>query len=99
MFISRSRADIISDHIWGAPDLVVEVMSPHPRIGQIEERVGHFQQYGVKECWLFHQSAREIEIIDFQSGSRGRRTFRGSETIASNVLPHFRISVELLECW
>ena len=38
MFISKSRSDIISDHIWGAPDLVVEVLSPHPRIGKRHSR-------------------------------------------------------------
>jgi Uma2 family endonuclease len=100
LFISRSRSDIISDHIWGAPDLVVEVMSPHPRIGKLEERLGYFQQYGVKECWLFHQLAREVEVLKFQEyGDGARRRFRGVEPIESDVLPHFRISPELLECW
>jgi len=100
MFISRSRQDIISDHIWGAPDLVVEVMSPHPRIGKVDERIGHFQHYGVKECWLVHQLSREIEVLRLQEyGEGNRRTFRGIEAIESEVLPEFRISPEVLSCW
>lgn len=100
MFISRAREHIISDHVWGAPDLVVEVMSPHPRIGQIDERLQHFSQYGVKECWLIHQLAREIEVLRFdRHGADRSRTFRGVETIESDVLKEFRISVEVLECW
>jgi Uma2 family endonuclease len=101
MFISKGRQDIISDHIWGAPDLVVEVMSPHPRIGRLAERVRWFAQYGVKECWLIHQLTREIEVLRLQPGGNGegRRIFRGIEAIESGVLPEFRISPEVLDCW
>ncbi len=70
MFISKQRQEIISDHIWGAPDLVVEVMSPHPRIGKLDERIRHFAQYGVKECWLVHQLSREIEVLRLQESRR-----------------------------
>lgn len=100
MFISKSRSEIISDHIWGAPDLVVEVMSPHPRIGKLDERIRCFAQYGVRECWLIHQLAREIEVINFQEHGEGRRRlFRGVQQIESSVLRDFGISPEVLECW
>jgi Uma2 family endonuclease len=100
MFISKSRHDIISDHIWGAPDLVVEVMSPHPRIGKLDERIRAFTRYGVKECWLVHQLSREIEVRQLQIDTDGaKRTFRGVERIESSVLPGFGISPEVLSCW
>jgi Uma2 family endonuclease len=100
MFISKGRQHIISDHIWGAPDLVVEVLSPHPRAGRLEERISCFAQYGVKECWLVHQLSREIEVLRFEEhGACARRTFRGVERIESGVLPEFGISPELLDCW
>jgi len=100
MFISKRRQEIISDHIWGAPDLVVEVMSPQPRIGRLDERIRHFAQYGVKECWLVHQLSREIQVLRLQEfGDGNRRTFRGVQAIESAVLPEFRISPEVLSCW
>ena len=100
MFISNHRRAIISDHIWGAPDLVVEVMSPKPRIGELQERIQYFAQYGVRECWLVHQLSKEIEILELLENHVGsRRTFRGTETIESAVLPDFRIYPELLAGW
>ena len=59
-FVSNDRADIIRDRVRGAPDLVVEVLSPNPRIGSTEERVQWFAEYFVRECWLFQQDRREI---------------------------------------
>jgi Uma2 family endonuclease len=100
MFISKHRQEIISDHIWGAPDLVVEVMSPQPRIGKLDERIRHFSHYGVKECWLIHQLSREFEVLRLQEhGDGNKRTFRGAEKIESGVLRDFRISPEILSCW
>jgi Uma2 family endonuclease len=100
MFISTWRMEIISDHIWGAPDLVIEVMSPHPRIGKLDDRIRYFAQYGVRECWLVHQLAREIEVIDLKDHTDNRRrTFRGVEVIESKVLPNFRLAPAVLGCW
>ena len=38
-FISNERSHILTDKVRGAPDLVVEVLSPHPRIGSLVERL------------------------------------------------------------
>ena len=64
-FISNERSHILSDRVRGAPDLVVEVLSPSPRIGKLGERIGWFQEYGVKECWLIHQQEHRIEVLNF----------------------------------
>ena len=46
--------------------MVLEVMSPNPRIGDLQERVRWFAQYGVRECWLVHQLTREIEVLQLE---------------------------------
>ena len=103
-YVSKMRKDIITDHVWGAPDLVVEVMSPphrpHPRIGQLQDRIGYFAHYGVRECWLFHQLTHSIEVLELNGyGVAARQTFSGIERIRSTVLPDFGVSPDLLACW
>ena len=99
-YISNFRQHIVTDRVWGAPDLVVEVLSPHPRIGKIEERIQLFGQYGVKECWLIHQLSMEVEVVQLAHyGAASRRTFRALDRIESSVLPDFGLSPELLTCW
>lgn len=100
MFISNWRRHILTDRVWGAPDLVVEVMSPHPRIGALEERIDFFARYGVRECWLVHQMSGEIEVVRLgSSGPVSRKTFREVERIESEVLPRFGLSPAVLGCW
>ena len=94
-FISRQRQHIVTDHVWGAPDMVLEVLSPHPRIGDLNERIGWFAQYGVRECWLVHQLSKEVEVLQL-SGAHTRRTFRGLQRIESTVLPGFDVAPSLI---
>lgn len=94
-FISERRKHIVTDHVWGAPDMVLEVLSPHPRIGDLDQRIRWFAQYGVRECWLVHQLSKEVEVLQL-SGDRTRRTFRGLQRIESTVLPGFGVAPALI---
>jgi Uma2 family endonuclease len=99
-YVSKSRQHIITDRVWGAPDLVVEVMSPHPRIGKLEDRLHYFAQYGVRECWLVHQLTRAVEVLELGGyGVTSRQTFSNIERIQSTVLKDFALSPAILSCW
>ena len=94
-FVSNEREWIVRDRVRGAPDLVVEVLSPNPRIGKTDERVGWFAQYGVRECWLVHQDERLVTMVDFTDRRIDtRRPYRKDEPIESKVLPEFRVSLK-----
>lgn len=94
VFVAQNRLHIVTDRVWGAPDLVVEVLSPHPRIGRLDERLEWFGRYGVREGWLVHQAIREVEVVQFANGEfESRRFFLDNETVRSTVLPHFDRSV------
>lgn len=93
ILVSEPRIGIVTDRVWGAPDLVIEVLSPRPRIGTLAERIGWFAQYGVRECWLVHQDAQEVEVLEFASASvASRRVCLPQESIRSGVLPEFDAS-------
>lgn len=94
-FISERRKHIVTDHVWGAPDMVLEVLSPHPRIGDLSERIHWFARYGVKECWLVHQLSKEVEVLQL-SGVTTRRTFRNLQPIESTVLPGFNVAPAMI---
>ena len=87
LFVSNERRDIISDRIHGAPDLAIEVLSPHPRIGRLDERVGWFAKYGVRECWLVNSEEKNVAVLSLSNaGVRARTLHRGAQPIASEVM-------------
>jgi Uma2 family endonuclease len=94
LFVSVERSDIVSDHVHGAPDLVVEVLSPRPRIGKLEERIGWFASYGVRECWLADLRERKYSILSLDThGVTRRQTFAPGEVAPSSVLPGVTLPV------
>ena len=98
--ISRAREHMIRDRVYGPPDLVVEVLSPNVRIGSLDERLSWFAQYGVRECWLVHLPARQVEIIRFADGMvRSREIVAGDEPIRSSVLEGFDRTLASIIGW
>jgi len=87
VFIAAERHTIVGDRVEGAPDLAIEVLSPHPRVGLVEEKVAWYAQYGVRECWLVDLQRRQIAVIGFAGGrSVSREAFGAEETLRSAVL-------------
>ena len=53
LFISNERADIITpDNVQGAPDLVVEILSPATAERDRTVKLDLYATYGVKEYWI-----------------------------------------------
>ena len=99
-FVSTGRSHIVTDRVRGAPDLVVEVLSPHPRIGSLDERLSWFGQHGVRECWLLHQGERRMEIVAFRDGAVcERRSFDMKTPLQSAVLPEFARTLSSMLRW
>jgi Uma2 family endonuclease len=99
-FISNERSHILLDRVRGAPDLVIEVLSPHPRVGKLGERIGWFQEYGVKECWLIHQLEFRVEVLNFTGTNViERASFDNRTAIQSRVLPDFNRTLGSMLRW
>ena len=87
MFVSRERAGMVRDKVYGAPDVEVEVLSPNPRIGELVERVGWFATYRIRECWLADLTTSQYAVLVLnERGVFERRPCRAGEPAPSDVL-------------
>jgi len=91
LFVSNARASIIHDQIWGAPDLVVEVLSPGTAAHDRTEKRGWYRQYGVREYWLVDPKERQVTLVDFTGAFPTERLVRGGDDAHSIVLPELLV--------
>ena len=89
-FVVDGRESIVSDRVWGPPDMVLEVTSTLTHAPALEERVAWFSLYGVREYWLVQPSHKEIAILELAHGSVRRRTlFDDITPVKSPLFPDF----------
>lgn len=92
VFVSTARSHIIRDRLWGAPDLVVEVVSPGS--GNYDRHVKRewYQQYGVREQWIVDPVARIVEVASLPVFASAAE-FGEGHMVRSTVLPRLRMRV------
>ena len=92
LFVSAERSSIIRDQVWGAPDLVAEVLSHSTKHRDRGEKLAWYRQYGVLECWLVDLYGDSVTVVDFTGSAPDSRFARGVDSIRSTVLPELGLS-------
>jgi Uma2 family endonuclease len=69
VYVRAARAAIVRDRIEGAPDLVVEVLSPGTARRDLGEKLRLYAEVGVAEYWLVDPDARTFEFLVLRDGS------------------------------
>jgi Uma2 family endonuclease len=83
-----SKCKLGDDGYWyGAPDLIVEVLSPSTEARDRGAKYELYERYGVREYWLAHPEARFIEVFSLAAGKFTRKgLFEIEQTFFSDVL-------------
>lgn len=71
LFVQKSRLDIIKpNHVEGAPDLIVEIVSPDSESRDWRDKYLEYQEAGVREYWVFDPPSKHIEA--YAQGADGK---------------------------
>ena len=62
-FITQARMGIVRDHVAGAPDLVMEVISAGSWQRDRIQKKALYEQAGVAEYWIIDPDAKAIEVF------------------------------------
>lgn len=69
VFIEKQNLKIIKEHgIEGAPDLVVEVISPTNSYIDRYSKKAKYEEFGVKEYWIVDPGNKTLEIFVLKEG-------------------------------
>ena len=95
MFVSSERENIITHaNIQGAPDLVVEILSPSTARRDWRDKFDLYQSHGVKECWLVDPVSRMVWVFLLTDGvfeEAGR--YGEDDTMTSPTLEGFGVDL------
>lgn len=96
VFISNERLTEIAsgDRVAGAPDLIIEVLSPGAENAHRDRQAKRqlYRKYGVKEYWLVDAQKRAIEVYRSQR-FRLAATLGMKDQLTSPILPGFECPV------
>ncbi|MEW6399503.1 MAG: Uma2 family endonuclease, partial [Bacillota bacterium] len=95
-YISRERLGIIKvANIQGAPDMVVEILSPNSLEWDRVTKRHLYAKYGVREFWVVDPEGRTIEVTVL----RGRelatlQVYPTGTTLVSPLLPGLQVPID-----
>jgi Uma2 family endonuclease len=89
VFVSTERVGIIRNQIWGAPDLVVEVISPRTARRDRTSKLKLYRQFGVQEYWIMDH--RSVTVVPLQIAAARRRRLTGNAMVRSAVIAGFQL--------
>ena len=95
LFISKEREDIITENnIQGAPDLVVEILSPSTSRRDWNEKRELYAEHGVKEYIVMDPSNKIVWRLTLKDGALEiEETYYEGDTLTSSVLEGFSVAV------
>ncbi len=96
-FVSREREGILTDQgATGAPDIVVEVLSPSTLRLDREKKRGVYFRAGVRELWFVLPDRRQVEIHLPTLGGETVRTLSSGDALTTEILAGWSSPVEEL---
>ncbi len=100
LFVSNERAAILQDWVRGAPDLVVEILSPGTRKVDETTKRRLYDRVGVREYWIVDP---ELELVKIhrraEDGSFPRvveLTRESHDRLSTPLLPGFSLDLDEL---
>lgn len=80
----------------GAPDLVIEILSPGNNKKELFDKYKIYEGSGVKEYWIVSQSDQSILIYSLNESGKFQpsKIYTLSETVNSKVLPGFELALD-----
>ncbi len=96
VFVSKANRELLKPtQIKGAPDLVIEVLSPSTEKRDRTIKLKMYAKFGVREYWMAKEKTATVEIFRLQKGDLVLVARLGkSDTLTSPLFPGLEIPLD-----
>ena len=92
-FVSKARWDSAKGYLFGAPEMVIEILSPSNTLSEMLDREKLCLENGCQEFWLVDMERRQVKV----STPDGRTmTYRAGQEIPLPLLNNGRLAVDAI---
>ena len=78
----------------GAPDLVVEILSPSNTAIEMERKLKLYYEAGVREYWVVDPENKGLTVYRFQEEGIVVKTYKNADTVPVAIFPGLDIALE-----
>lgn len=95
LFVSNAHLSRVKEeNLQGAPDLIVEILSPATRERDTTVKRKLYARFGVQEYWIVDPEAETIEVLSLAAGVyKKQATFGKKDTLCSPLLQGLEIAL------
>ncbi len=95
IFVSRERMTILTEaNIQGAPDLVVEILSPSTAQRDLGIKRNLYAKFGVREYWIVDPESKTVQVLSWtEAGYRVEAIVLQAGVHNSSVFPDLNLNL------
>jgi len=88
------KSKIGEEGIRGAPDLVIEILSPSNTAIEMEEKRCLYRDAGVREYWVADPKNNRVTVYRFRDDGVLTETYESADTAPVGIFPGFGIALD-----
>ncbi len=93
--IVRDQNKLDEKGCLGAPDLVVEILSPNSSQKDAREKYDLYEEAGVREYWMIHPNEKLVDVYLLEEGKFAfQKKFVATDQINVSILSDFKIDLK-----
>lgn len=96
LLVICNKKGLTTNTFVGAPELIIEILSPSNQAHDLVYKLNLYMQAGVKEYWIINPMLTIIQVYELDQKGQYKQvdSLKGTGMIESTVLDGFRVNLE-----
>jgi len=94
LLVVCDKSILAKGSVNGAPDLIIEIVSPSNTHSELFLKYQYYLKAGVKEYWVIDPESKKVQVNIYENGRFNNTVFEDNASIPVTILPGLEISLK-----